>query len=161
LIDIVVKRPSLSPPLKWLCVSLAPTWRKTNLLVWVCFTCLLSACGKESVINVSPEYEGFWRDFDKCEGFSTSPILRIDNNSRGEFNLLNAECHSKKYLQGAVKIKGKYLFINSKKFKIIQAPTKIDTFYNVFGYSVMEMVIKYEELDYNVGNRVYHFYKLN
>ena len=32
MIDIIVKRPSLSPPLKWQCISLAPTLEQIKQL---------------------------------------------------------------------------------------------------------------------------------
>lgn len=136
---------------------------KATIILIIISSLFFVTCKKESVVNIAPEYQGIWIDTDKCSGFSTAPILTIDHNSSGVLNILNSECHSKKHIQGAVKLRGKHLYIGSQKFEIIQGPTKIDSLLlkNNGGYSYMEMVLEYKEPGFNVGNRFYHYYKLN
>lgn len=123
----------------------------------------LSTCKKkENIADIAPEYIGEWLDKQKCSGFTSQSVLTIRSNSQGTINLLNSECHSGKYIDGNVQISGSNIYIGSEKFEIIQAPTKIDTiFLNNGLYSVMEIKLKYKEIGINVGNRDYHYYKLN
>lgn len=136
---------------------------KATIILIIISSLFFTTCKKESVVNIAPEYEGIWIDTDKCSGFSAAaPILTIDHNSSGVLNILNSECHSKKHIQGTVKLRGKHLYIGSQKFEIIQGPTKIDSLLiNTRGYSSMEMVLEYKEPAINVGDRFYHYYKLN